>query len=88
MKEEINKIQENVKAQNFEAQIVLTETEYKKIMYYNFRLQERIDKAIEYIKKYERIKAYYEYVDEDGYDEYNYDEDFKEELLEILGDKE
>ena len=50
MKEEINKIQENVEAQNFVAQIVLTETEYKKIMFYNIRLQERIDKAIEILK--------------------------------------
>ena len=47
-------------------------------------LQEVINKAIEYINKYENIKAYYEYIDEDGYDEYNYDEDFKKELLDIL----
>ena len=46
--------------------------------------KEVIDKAIEYINKYESIKAYYEYIDEDGYDEYNYDEDFKKELLDIL----
>ena len=43
-----------------------------------------IDKAIKYINKCENIKAYYEYIDEDGYDEYNYDEDFKKELLDIL----
>ena len=46
--------------------------------------KEVIGKAIEYINKYESIKAYYEYIDEDGYDEYNYDEDFKKELLDIL----
>lgn len=46
--------------------------------------KEIIDKAIEYINKYESIKSYYEYIDEDGYDEYNYDEDFKKELLDIL----
>ena len=46
--------------------------------------KEVIDKAIELINKYESIKAYYEYIDEDGYDEYNYDEDFKKELLDIL----
>lgn len=46
--------------------------------------KEVIDKAIEYINRYESIKAYYEYIDEDGYDEYNYDEDFKKELLDIL----
>lgn len=42
------------------------------------------NKAIEYINKYENIKAYYEYIDEDEYDEYNYDEDFKKELIHIL----
>ena len=31
--------------------------------------KEVIDKVIEYINKYESIKAYYEYIDEDGYDE-------------------
>ena len=46
--------------------------------------KEVIDKAIECINKYESIKAYYEYIDEDGYDEYNYDEDFKKELLDLL----
>ena len=46
-------------------------------------LQNRIDKAIEYIKHYETIRGYYEYV-ENGYDEYNYEEDLKEELLDIL----
>ena len=46
--------------------------------------KEVIDKVIEKINKYESIKAYYEYIDEDGYDEYNYDEDFKRELLDIL----
>ena len=50
----------------------------------NKKYKEVIDKAIEYINKYESIKAYYEYIDEDGYDEYNYDEDFKKELLDIL----
>lgn len=46
--------------------------------------KEIIDKAVGYITSYESIKAYYEYIDEDGYDEYNYDEDFKKELLDIL----
>lgn len=41
-------------------------------------------KAIEYINKFDDIKAYYEYVDEDGYNEYNFDEDFKKYMLEIL----
>ena len=50
--------------------------------------KEVIDKVIEYINKYESIKAYYEYIDEDGYDEYNYDEDFKKELLDILKEEE
>ena len=45
--------------------------------------KEIIDKAIEYIKHYETIRGYYEY-EECGYDEYNYEEDLKEELLDIL----
>ena len=48
--------------------------------------KEVIDKAIELINKYESIKAYYEYIDDDGYDEYNYDEDFKKELSDILNE--
>ena len=47
-------------------------------------LQEVINKAIEYINKYESIRAYYEYIDEDGYEEYNCDEDFKKTLLGIF----
>ena len=45
--------------------------------------KEVIDNAIEYIKHYETIRGYYEY-EECGYDEYNYEEDLKEELLNIL----
>ena len=47
------------------------------------QLTDRINKAIEYINKFENIKAYYSY-EENGYEEYNYDEDFKIDLLEIL----
>ena len=54
----------------------------------NKKQKEVIDKAIEYINKYESIRAYYEYIDEDGYDEYNCDEDFKKELLDILDEVE
>lgn len=50
----------------------------------NKKQKEVIDKAIGCINKFESIKAYYEYIDEDCYDEYNYDEDFKKELLDIL----
>ena len=50
----------------------------------NKKYKEVIDRIEKYINKYENIKAYYEYIDEDGYDEYNYDEDFKKELLDIL----
>lgn len=50
----------------------------------NQELKTKIENAIEYINKYENIKAYYEYIDEDEYDEYNYDEDFKKELIQIL----
>lgn len=50
----------------------------------NVELQQRIDKAIEYINKFDDIRAYYEYIDEDGYDEYNFDEDFKRYMLDIF----
>ena len=55
-----------------------------KINWENQLLKTKIKNAIEYINKYEDIKAYYEYIDEDKYDEYNYDEDFKKELIHIL----
>lgn len=54
------------------------------MFYENQELKTKIKNAIEYINKYENIKAYYEYIDEDGYDEYNYEEDLKEELIHIL----
>lgn len=53
------------------------------------RLQQKeniIKEVREYINHYETIRGYFEY-EELGYDEYNYDEDLKKELLEIL-DKE
>ena len=50
----------------------------------NKQLKEVINKAIKCINKYEDIKAYYEYIDEDEYNEYNYNEDFKKELIHIL----
>ena len=56
----------------------------KKLQQQCKKQKEVIDKAIEYINKYESIRAYYEYIDEDGYEEYNCDEDFKSELLDIL----
>ena len=48
-----------------------------------FLLKNKIENAIECIKHYETIRGYYEY-EECGYDEYNYEEDLKEELLDIL----
>ena len=56
----------------------------KNLQQENQKYKEVIDKEIEYINKYESIRAYYEYIDEDGYEEYNYDKDFKKELLDIL----
>ena len=56
----------------------------KELQQENQKYKEVIDKAIKHVNKYESIKAFYEYIDEDGYDEYNYDEDFKSELLDIL----
>ena len=57
--------------------------EEKKLFHDNEILQQRIDKAVEYINGFESIKAYYEY-EECGYTEYNYDESFKQDLLNIL----
>ena len=56
----------------------------KNLQQENQKYKEVIDNTIEYINKYESIRAYYEYIDEDGYEEYNCDEDFKKELLDIL----
>ena len=49
----------------------------------NARLKDKIEKIIEYVNHYETIRGYYEY-EECGYDEYNYEEDLKEELLDLL----
>ena len=46
-------------------------------------LQDKISKAIKYINKFDDISAYYEYIDEDGYNEY-FAEDFKKDMLDIL----
>ena len=58
--------------------------------YYDYMELQKVYSIIkevrEYINHYETIRGYYEY-EELGYDEYNYDEDVKQELLEIL-DKE
>ena len=43
-----------------------------------------IDKANDFIKKYSIPRAYYNYIDDEGCNEYIYDEDFKEQLLKIL----
>ena len=48
------------------------------------RLHSIIKEVREYINHYETIRGYYEY-QELGYDEYNYEDDLKKELLEILG---
>lgn len=47
------------------------------------RLNNIIKEVREYINHYETIRGYYEY-QELGYDEYNYEDDLKKELLEIL----
>ena len=58
-------------------------TENEQLKQENARLKDKIEKVIEYVKHYETIRGYYEY-EECGYDEYNYEEDLKEELLEML----
>ena len=72
---------------NKEVAITITLKEYEELSITKKKyekLKEVIDKAIKYINKCENIKAYYEYIDEDGYDEYDCNEDFKKELLDIL----
>ena len=49
----------------------------KKLQQENEKQKEVINNTIEHINKYESIRAYYEYIDEDGYEEYNCDEEFK-----------
>ena len=68
---------------NENASFMLSDNDTRILLTYIEILQNRIDKAIEYIKHYETIRGYYEY-EECGYDEYNYEEDLKEELLDIL----
>ena len=47
------------------------------------KLNNIIKEAIKYINTFEDIKAYFSYV-ECGYEEYNYNDNFKKELLSIL----
>jgi hypothetical protein len=58
-------------------------TENEQLQQENARLKDKNEKIIEYVNHYETIRGYYEY-EECGYDEYNYEEDLKEELLELL----
>ena len=76
--------QKEVKRLNKEIERLTAESTEWESKFYNEA--KKVDKAIEYITHYETIRGYYEY-QELGYDEYNYDEDLKQELLEILGDE-
>ena len=74
---------------NKEVAITITLKEYEELLIIKKKYKkykEVIDRIEKHINKYESIKAFYEYIDEDGYDEYNYDEDFKSELLDILNE--
>ena len=86
MNEEINKIINWVEMSytrlNYKEELLLVNY-IKQLQQENARLKDKIEKVIEYVKHYETIRGYYEYV-ENGYDEYNYEEDLKEELLEML----
>lgn len=91
MDKEIDKIIDNLENCFGIFDYVITPIESNLLVSYIKALQQQvkkqkevIDKAREYINKYESIRAYYEYIDEDGYEEYNCDEDFKKELLDIL----
>ena len=91
LEEYINKIEPNFDSHLEKGTIEMSNEYYNlleekmiRLINKNQELKTKIENAIEYINKYESIKAYYEYIDEDGYDEYNDDEDFKKELLDIL----
>ena len=93
MDKEIDKIIDNLENCFGIFDYVITPIESNLLVSYIKTLQQQvkkqkevIDNTIEYINKYESIRAYYEYRDEDGYDEYNCDEDFKSELLDILNE--
>lgn len=59
------------------------ESQNKELARLNIEKIDTILKATEYINKFDDIIAYYEYIDEDGYDEY-FAEDFKKDILDIL----
>ena len=87
-KERLEEIKDSIELQKKLREVVginYDEILVEEIDLYNevIELQKRIDKAIEYINNYETIRGYYEY-QECGYDEYNYEEDLKEDLSEIL----
>ena len=86
MKDETNKIiswiEMGYTRLNYKEELLLVNY-IKQLQQENKKYKEVIDKAIEYINKFEDIKAYYSY-EENGYEEYNYEEDFKNDLLEIL----
>ena len=91
MDKEIDKIIDNLENCFGIFDYVITPIESNLLVSYIKTLQQQVKKqkevinnAIEHINKYESIRAYYEYIDEDGYEEYNCDEDFKKELLDIL----
>lgn len=95
MDKEINKIITKLEGCFGIFDYLLTPVENNLLVSYIKKLQQQckkqkevIDNTIECINKYESIRAYYEYIDEDGYDEYNYTEDFKSELLDILDEVE
>ena len=64
-----------------EENLYLTDNLNKEMIKAN-RLLDNRDKAIEYIKHFEDIRAYYE--DAENYWGYNYDDNFKTDLLNIL----
>ena len=69
--------------QELEQKYLNAVSDYETTMSELQELKTKIENAIECIKHYEIIRGYYEY-QECGYDEYNYEEDLKEELLDIL----
>lgn len=80
----------NIKDRNYELYSVAKNNEVftmeltkQDLIKYASELQERINKAIEYVNRFESINAYYEYQDGE-YWETDYDDDFQKDLLNIL----
>lgn len=68
-----------------EIEMIYRDNDIRHLRKENQQLKKQKDDVVDLIKRQYKIRNYYEY-EECGYDEYNYDDDFKEELLIMLGE--